>query len=84
METDGKISIYNKTPGVSLNSTDDQYVILTRTRNLYSEGFSFLANTSLPAKTVTGIINLGPKKGQSILIQKKTNGQEHGTILIME
>lgn len=83
-EKDGKISIYNKTPGLSLNSTEDRYVILTRTRNLYSEGFSFLANTPLPAKTVTGITNLGPTKGQSILIQKKTNGQERGTILIME
>jgi hypothetical protein len=84
--TNGLISLVNRQPGNSLNSTNQKYLIFTRTKNgdWYNVAYILYSNSPLGTTTSTGITNFGPSKGESILIERQDPGQSLGTLLFRE
>ena len=84
--TNGLISLVNRQPGSSLNSTNQKYLIFTRTKNgdWYNVAYILYSNSPLGTTTSTGITNFGPSKGESIMIERQDPGQSLGTLLFRE
>ncbi len=84
--TNGLISLVNRQPGNSLNSTNQKYLIFTRTKNgdWYNVAYILYSNSPLGTTTSTGITNFGPSKGESIMIERQDPGQSLGTLLFRE
>ena len=82
----GLISLVNRQPGNSLNSTNQKYLIFTRTKNgdWYNVAYILYSNSPLGTTTSTGITNFGPSKGESIMIERQDPGQSLGTLLFRE
>ena len=84
--TNGLISLVNRQPGNSLNSTNQKYLIFTRTKNgnWYNVAYVLYSSSPLGTTTSTGITNFGPSKGESIMIERQDPGQSLGTLLFRE